>query len=495
VFVALFALVEIGTLGYRYFNRTRALISLEAIRIADRVTVMTSLMEGIPAQQRAAVSAQSKGSGLEVLWSPKPWPASKLAKDEEASLLRDLLLKVRPEIGAQDILVGLADSDAGLVDKGQPASMWQTDSSFSEPVAEVIEELAAEPMFYLSVRLSDGSWLNFVAAYVETLDFWPIKRIVLLSSLVMGVVGVSIWAIQRLTSPFRVFATAAARLGTDVNAEPLKEQGPSEVREAIQAFNEMQGRLKRFIADRTQMLAAVSHDLRTPITRMRLRSECLKDREQSAKFLADIGDMEDMIEGVLTFAKDDALSEPTIAVDLSAMLQSICDELTDRGFDVSFEHHARYPYLCRRVSLRRCFANLIDNAAKYGKRAVVTLEVRETEIIVRVEDFGPGIPEHFYDDVFRPFYRLEASRGRDSGGSGLGLTIARTAARAHGGDVLLQKAYSGGLAATVVLPKNPAGSSVKTPTTLDCVAIDKVGGDDQAKGVDYHLRCLPRTRH
>jgi signal transduction histidine kinase len=202
------------------------------------------------------------------------------------------------------------------------------------------------------------------------------------------------------------------------------------------------------------MLAAVSHDLRTPITRLRLRAECVNDTAQSAKFLDDLKEMEDMIEGVLTFAKDEAAAEPTIAVDLKAMLQSLCDELTDRGFAVSFGARGRCPYWCRRVSMRRCFANLIENAVKYGQKAEVNLDVGASEITVRIEDRGPGVPEEFREQVFQPFFRLETSRSRRCGGSGLGLTVARSVARAHGGEVRLSSRPGGGLTVSVMLPLN-----------------------------------------
>jgi len=159
----------------------------------------------------------------------------------------------------------------------------------------------------------------------------------------------------------------------------------------------------------------------------------------------------------------DAASEPTISVDLMAMLQSICDELTDRGFEVSFEARGRCPYCCRRVSTRRCFANLIENAVKYGQRAEVSLAVGASEIVIRIEDRGSGIPEQFREQVFRPFFRLDCSRGRNSGGSGLGLTVARSLARAHGGDVRLSAREGAELTVTVILPLNESAAPAAPP--------------------------------
>ena len=456
LFVAALTLLEVINLGYRYLDRTEALTSLEAIRIADDVAVITSLVEQTTPEERPKGVGHFKGSDLYVSWGAEPWPGSESAQNRETSLLRNLLTRVMPQVATTDILVGYnpSSSATAVQEETERAMRWKRAGPFPAPIGDIIDKLPAEPKFSVSVRLNDGSWLNFLAAYMDTIDFWPVRSIAILSLSIVGIVALSIWAIRRLTAPFRVFAAAATRLGTNVNTTPIKEHGPLDVRGAIRAFNDMQSRLQRFVEDRTQMLAAVSHDLRTPITRMRLRAECVKDRMQGAKFLADLKEMEDMIASVLTFAKDDALSEPTVPVDLVAMLQSICDEFTDREFDVSFGGGGRLPYPCRRVSIRRCFANLIENAVKYGQRAEVSLDVSETEIMIHVDDRGPGIPDEAREQVFRPFYRVERSRSRDSGGSGLGLTIARTVALAHGGDVLLAARPGGGLRATIVLPKD-----------------------------------------
>ena len=463
LFVALIALFEIIYLGNRYLDRTQGLTALESIRVADNIAVLATLIDKTPPTEREAVARHFQNSALQISWSGHRVPRSAPAQVPEAELLHELLLKVLPNQAEADVVVGYAAAEDAVAPQEELAGSWRRAGPFPEPISGIVSELADEPSFRVSVRLSDGTWLNFVAAYVETIDFWLARSVVLLSILVTGIVGLSIWAIQRLTAPFRVFASAAARLGTDVNATPLEEHGPSEVRGAIRAFNDMQRRLQRFVEDRTQMLAAVSHDLRTPITRLRLRAECLKDAAHSAKFLEDLREMEDMIAGVLTFAKDDATSEPTIAVDFMTMLHSICDELTDRGFKVSFKASGRCPYWCRRVSTRRCFANLMENAVKYGQRADVTLETGASEIVVRIEDRGPGIPEEFREQVFRPYFRLEPSRGRHTGGSGLGLTVARSVARAHGGDVRLRERPGGGLTAEVLLPLNDNVSTTPQP--------------------------------
>ncbi|MGC1180582.1 MAG: histidine kinase dimerization/phospho-acceptor domain-containing protein, partial [Methyloceanibacter sp.] len=390
LFVAALMLLEIINLGYRYFDRAEALTSLEAVRIADDVAVITSLVQQTPPEERPKGVGHFRGSDLYVSWAAEPLLGSESARNRETSLLRNLLTRMMPQVATMDILVGYKYSTTA--EEIERAMRWRRAGPFPAPIDDIIDKLAAEPTFLVSVRLKDGTWLNFLAAYMDTIDFWPLRTIAILSLSVLGIVALSIWAIRRLTAPFRVFSAAATRLGTDVNATPIEEHGPLDVRGAIRAFNGMQSRLRRFVEDRTQMLAAVSHDLRTPITRMRLRAECVNDRMQGAKFIADLKEMEDMIASVLTFAKEDALAEPTVPVDLVAMLQSICDEFTDRKFDVSFGGGGRLPYPCRRVSIRRCLANLIENAAKYGQRAEVSLDVSGTDIMIHVDDRGPGIP-------------------------------------------------------------------------------------------------------
>jgi len=454
LFVAVIVIAEMLSVGYRYFDHSEALSALESIRIADRVAVIVSLVNNTPPQDRPKLLENFRGSELPVAWTGERRLVDDKEPGTEARLLRDLLLRVIPHSNNDEIIVSYlpAGESVPLPGEAELATLWRKAGTFPEPIGQIIDELAAKPTFLVTVRLSDGTWLKLLAAYVEDIEFWPLRSVFSVATMISLIAGLSIWAIARLTAPFQAFAAAATLLGTDVNAEPIPERGPADVCGAIRAFNDMQTRLQRFIEDRTQMLAAVSHDLRTPITRLRLRAEYVESRSQRRKFLADLDEMEQMITGVLSFAKEDARSEPTVTVDLGAMLQSICDDLSDRGFDVCFEANGRLPYLCRPLSIRRCFTNLLNNALKYGERADVSLEVGASSIIVRIDDHGPGIPEELMEDAFRPFHRLEQSRNRETGGSGLGLTVARTIARAHGGDVTLSEAPGVGLRASVVLP-------------------------------------------
>jgi signal transduction histidine kinase len=256
----------------------------------------------------------------------------------------------------------------------------------------------------------------------------------------------------------RVLAEAADRLGRDVNAAPLPEDGPSEIATAAHAFNTMADRIRRYVADRTQMLAAISHDLRTPITRLRLRAEFLEDDEQRRKMLADLDEMERMIAATLAFARDDAAAEPAAALDLAALCRTVLDEAADAHPDlaperIAYEGPERLTVRARPVALKRALANLVINALAYGGSVRILLSPPEGGVVrLRVEDDGPGIPDSELEAVFAPFRRLEGSRNRETGGTGLGLPIARNILRAHGGDVVLRNRLGGGLSAVVTLP-------------------------------------------
>jgi signal transduction histidine kinase len=263
---------------------------------------------------------------------------------------------------------------------------------------------------------------------------------------------VSIWMARRIAAPIREFAGAAERLGLDLTAPPLAVRGPQELRSTIQAVNRMQHRLQRFLEDRTQMLAAISHDLRAPLARLRLRAELVADGEQQHKMFDDLEGMNAMIDSTLAFARDDARREPRRLVDLGVLVGDVCEDIGDAGGKVSYSGSRGIDVPCRPILVRRAVANLIDNAVKYGGAARVTI-VRETDrVVIVVEDDGPGIPPEEHEKVFAPFYRREPARDPAKAGVGLGLSIARTVAREHGGDVSLRNGEHGGLSALIELP-------------------------------------------
>ena len=303
-----------------------------------------------------------------------------------------------------------------------------------------------------SLRLSDDSWLNVAAPAERFRPFWWSQGMLSITLMMFVVIIFSIWAVHRSAGPLGLFAKAAERLGRDVNAPPLAEDGPREVRRASIAFNDMQRKLRSFIHDRTQMLAAISHDLRTPITRMRLRAELIADEEQKHKMMADLVQMEEMIAATLSFARDEAADEPTARFDLAAMLQSLVDDAVDGGKDAICSGPEKLIFRGRSTALKRAFQNLIDNACQYGGRAEVSFVQDDSVVRIMVTDDGPGIQKSEQEQVFAPFYRIENSRSRETGGVGLGLAVARTAIRAHGGEIFMDFPEHGGFRITAKLP-------------------------------------------
>jgi signal transduction histidine kinase len=303
----------------------------------------------------------------------------------------------------------------------------------------------------IAVRLASGAWLN--AAYSKTIpnSIWTSPTAISLGITAAILSLIAVFVARSIARPMRRLAVAAEALGRGESVAPLPESGPDDIRQTAEAFNCMQERLQRFVEDRTRMLAAISHDLRTPLTSLRLRAEFVTDPDIQEKMLKTIGEIQTMTEAALAFAREEATAEATRAVDLPALVESLCDDLAELGHNVSFIEGPAINYRCRPDALRRAIRNLIENAVRYGERARVRVARTTKSIDIIVEDDGPGIPDDAMEQVFAPFYRLEDSRNRETGGVGLGLSIARAIARHHGGDVVLSN-RARGLQATISLP-------------------------------------------
>jgi signal transduction histidine kinase len=324
----------------------------------------------------------------------------------------------------------------------------QSRSSSEEPSSE---EASSEEDGVLEAALPDGQRITFVIAGVPSFGGGYLLPIFLASLLSVTIV-IALWTARRLARPIREFARAAERLGVDLTVPPLAVRGPQELRSTIQTFNRMQERLRRFLEDRTEMLAAISHDLRAPLARLRLRAELVADGEQQRKMFDDLDSMNAMIESTLAFARDNARQEPRTLVDLGVLVGDVCEDAGDSGEKVAYADQRGIDVPCRPTHIRRAVANLIDNAVKYGESARVKIVHEADRVVIVVDDDGPGIPADEQERVFWPFYRREAARDPAKAGVGLGLSIARTVAREHGGDVTLRNRDGGGLSALIELP-------------------------------------------
>ena len=298
--------------------------------------------------------------------------------------------------------------------------------------------------------LPDGQRITFTIVGLPSSGGYLVP--IFLGSLVFIALLIAFLTARRLARPIREFASASERLGVDLTAPPLAVRGPQELRATIQAFNRMQDRLRRFLEDRTQMLAAISHDLRAPLARLRLRAELVADGEQQRKMVDDLDIMNAMIDSTLAFARDDSRHERRRLVDIGVLVGDICEDAADSGGQVSYLGPRGIDVPCRPTLVHRAVANLIDNAVKYGRGARVRIDRDGDRVLIVVDDDGPGIPADEQERVFAPFYRLEAARDPGKAGVGLGLSVARTVAREHGGDVRLRNRRDGGLSALIELP-------------------------------------------
>ena len=319
-----------------------------------------------------------------------------------------------------------------------------------EKIDKILEK---KPRFLrLSIKLNEDKWLNVVARIGTSqrlLAGFVLALVLLFSVLVL----LCAWVVRRLAVPVEQFAKAAKRFGVDQSAPPMAETGHPSLREASIAFNDMQAKIRQLITDRTQMLAAISHDLRTPITRIKLRTESMQDEAQYAKLQADILEMEQMITSILMFTRDHMREEQVEKFDISALAESICHDMLDMGKKVTFTSAGeRITFAGRLNALKRALTNLIDNAVKYGKQAEVDISLKQDGLQIKICDSGSGIPEAELEKVFAPFYRVDAARSPQHAGTGLGLAVSRDIIRAHGGEITLYNRKPNGLCAVVSLP-------------------------------------------
>ncbi|MHA1564927.1 MAG: ATP-binding protein [Alphaproteobacteria bacterium] len=473
ILVLLAGLVVSNLVGLLIYasERNTALTSVAGATVAGRIAAVVQTMERTPPAARAGAVCSQLGPGFAVTLAPE----ATIESGEGGWRSRPLRFAIRDLLGdpapgrlrvandghggdkpSQDAFTDVMERCMGSMMRmmsGMMGKQGMQGMTMTPHMARMMRAWRDREIFRISYRLDDGRWLNFMTLAPKFDSIWRSRFFLAFFVMAVVVTVLSVWAVRRSTAPLALFAWAAERLGQDVNAPDLPEGGPREVHRAARAFNEMQRRLRRLISDRTQMLAAISHDLRTPITRLRLRAEFVDDAEQRGKMLNDLEQMEAMIAATLAFAREDSTDEPRRTLDLAVLVQSVCDDAADVGGDVVYAGPTRAAYSGRPLALKRVFANLIDNAIKYGGRARVALEAAPERFVVTVEDDGPGVPDSEIERVFEPFYRVETSRSRETGGTGLGLAVVRSIVRGHGGDVTLANRAEGGLRATVTLPR------------------------------------------
>ncbi|MDB5688800.1 MAG: two-component sensor histidine kinase [Sphingomonas bacterium] len=394
----------------------------EARRLAEHLVIARKLVAERPWQERSAMAERLTTDRYVIRWAPSLPPPPRLAA--ELVDMRRQIVAWEPALASSDLRLRLDAPGRHTVVAG-------------------------------GLSLPDGSWLYFSTR--ETVHAWDltIGRILLALVPAVGLLVVGALLIRRTLRPLRTLAHAAGRFGTGITGDEviLAEAGTGEVRRVIRAFNDMQRRIHRLITDRTQALAAVGHDLRTPLSRLQLRLEAVSEPELRDAISGDVAEMEGMVASLLAYLGGESDPELPVRIDVAVLIATIVDDFSDRGMRAEYEGPEHCEINVRPIGLKRAVVNLVDNAIHYGGNAMVSLAYEDTRIVIQVEDDGPGIPPQDIAAALAPFTRLDPARGRNTLGLGLGLAIVVRTVEAEGGTLRLVNRAAGGLRAELVLPR------------------------------------------
>lgn len=456
VLLAVLITAQLLSLAIHMHERGELLSQASGMQSAQRIADIARFLDSLDAKERRAIVQVLSAPPLTISLDRGPLAAG--VEDPEKGARGALFgAMLRRFLGdGLQVVATQAEAPAVGFEPGMKRGLKGPEMHGEWPASKAAMHAGAQPglSFIAQVRLRDGALVTFDSRQPARTEDWPYRLLLSLAVLLIAVVAVSLVAVRWATRPLNELADAADELGRNINRPPLEEKGPVEVARAARAFNTMQARLAGYIRDRTRILAAMSHDLKTPITRLRLRAELLDDPQVRAKFTGDLEEMESMVGATLDFLRGMENGEPVQPVDIMALLESLQADRAEMGGRVSVEGNARAPFPGRPQALKRCLANLLENAVKYGKSALAIVDDNDARLEIRIQDEGPGLPQSELDKVFEPFYRVESSRSRETGGTGLGLTIARSVAEAHGGSLVLSNRAGGGLEARLILPRS-----------------------------------------
>jgi signal transduction histidine kinase len=459
VMLAGLLIAQLITLYINMSERDRLLYSSGGLYAAQRIADLATVLDSMPPDERRKMTAIFDGPPLAIDLDRAPLaaPAGDPGGDLQLAMFTAML---RRGLG-EDVPVAVVRAP-GISGAPPPPLPGRGPGAMSGMMGHrMMGYDGPMPMpppgradFIVQVRLRDGTLATFNSYLSPQAASVPLRIALTLLALLLLVGALSLIAVRWITVPLRTLATAAEQLGRDIHRPPLPEDGPTEVQQAARAFNRMQERLSRFIAERGRTFTAMSHDLKTPITRMRLRTELLDDEGVRTRFGKDLDEMQAMVTQTLEYMRDETVQEPQQRIEMNALLESMQSGYQETGGQVEVKGNAAGPFVGRPLALRRCITNLLDNALRYGGRATIVVDDRPSMLTLRVQDEGPGMPEDQLERAFEPFFRGEASRSRATGGTGLGLGIARNIARAHGGDVTLRNRAEGGFEAILTLERN-----------------------------------------
>lgn len=437
ILTAVFLLSHLLSVFIYESNRQRVVLLTEAVDLADRIIGVVDLAQRFPPSDREQILAAAETQFLFMYPEANVSAYDACEENEFSRRITDRL------DGWFTLYPGL-DATVCIIRINEARVLRQPDIS-SLPGLDAL----------VYVSFPDGEQAVFRATLPDAQSLFTDIFIVYILLASLGGLGIGWLLISRTLAPLGQLAQAADVIGTNLDAPPLLEDGPSEVARAARAFNRMQERLRRLVSGQTEMIAAVSHDLRSAATRLQLRAELMANEQEREGMLRVVSDMRHMIESVLDFVRGVEPDEKPRRTDVVALLESMVSDLQDEGFPVSYEFRDGSLVMnCRPVSLRRCIQNIIDNAVKYGQQAEIDYEIGAGYLRVIVKDRGPGVADTELPHIIRPFYRVESSRNRDNGGIGLGLAIAQNIVQLHGGQLLIRNRTDAahGLQVEIVLP-------------------------------------------
>jgi signal transduction histidine kinase len=435
---AITAILAVGVtlllvLLFNFFGGAWSQEPLDQSGLLNEAADMLRIIEASPPSLRETLCSAATTDAIKVDWY------------EAASTVSDELAKA-PTTDASP------ETKQVFASLGRPGVIFGPGSSARIPPDLRYDRAKRTPPYLLAVQLGDKGWIVFSVMNrswgLSRFDRWLIR----LTFLALSITAVTAVAARQFAKPIKQLADAVRQFGKNPQAPAIDETGPKELRQVIKTFNDMRSQIQTFVAHRTTMLAAISHDLRTPLTRIRLRGELIEDGEQQARLFHDVDEMQTMVDGALAFFRDDAVTEEATTLDLPHVIITIANDYADQDIDIVHSGPSHGLYHGRPFALKRALTNLIDNALKYATPPAIALSREQESWHITVTDHGPGIPPESLDSVFRPYHRLDKSRNRATGGVGLGLTVAQAIIHSHGGRITLTNLSGGGLEARIVLP-------------------------------------------
>lgn len=443
---------QVATLYIVALDRASSSDVINYYRLNERAFAAVQLMQHMQPDERRQVASGMSNSKYALAVADRPAVASSIAQDDELAELEDILVGRLSRFGITQARV--RRDPASMTDRAERARA-APDTDIGEVESDLLEfaaGFARSDKLTASIQFADGQWLNFTEPLIPPEPVLSVASVPLYVMAAGLIAALAAWSLRRLTAPYRTMERAVRRIGEDLKSPPLTEAGSREIRAAVHAVNAMQARLRAYVEDREHLAAALAHDLRTPLTRMRLRVELMRSSGLRAALAADIADIEAIASSVIDLATFEMAEERSERIDLPSLVEAVADGYPEATLDEAGLNARELICVARPVALKRCIDNLVRNAVTYGRHARLSLGRAQDFALLSIRDDGPGIPPDRLEAVFSPFVRQETSRSRETGGLGLGLTIARNIARAAGGDIVLSNHPDGGLLTELRLP-------------------------------------------